>query len=196
MNITERILPIITIALLFVNGLLIYQNLSLKAQIEAFSPKGIKKGNKIFAFQAKDLNGDITKIDFDGNNTKRVLLYFHPTCGWCKKQMPYWKELVSNADSSKFKISAITAEENIDDVKDYLANYDANSWETFLITKEDASKAELTGTPVTIVLDNLGNVEKVWVGMWRDKEVQEATDYFSIDFNKIKTEINAKTQIK
>ncbi|MGI8468095.1 MAG: TlpA family protein disulfide reductase [Pyrinomonadaceae bacterium] len=176
--------------MLIANGFLIFQNLSLKSQLQAFAPKQIKEGNVFEVFQAKDVNGNVTKIDYDGNNSKRVLLYFHPTCGWCKKQMPYWKELVSNADPAKFKVTAVTVDDNADEIKGYMNTYGINSWDVLSIKKDDADKAELSGTPTTIVLDNKGKVEKVWVGMWRDKELADASDYFAIDFAKVETDGN------
>lgn len=188
MNVSKVTLPIITIALLITNGFLIFQNLTLKSQLQAFAPKQIKEGAVFDTFQAKNINGGVTKIDFAGNNSKRVLLYFHPSCGWCKKQMPYWKTLVSNADSAKFKITAITIDENANEIKKYMNTYGVNSWEVLSITKEDADKAEFSGTPATIVLDNQGKVEKVWTGMWRDKELADAGNYFNISFALLKTE--------
>lgn len=186
----KNLLSIITIALLVVNGLLIFQNLNLKSQLRASAPKQIKEGDTIAAFDARDLNGNPAKVNYGEKSAKRVLLYFHPTCGFCKKQMPYWKELVSKADSQKYKIDLITTETDADSVKKYLDDYGVGSWETLSIEKADADKAELSGTPATIVLDDDGKVEKAWVGMWRDEELADASDYFSVDFAKVKSEGN------
>lgn len=188
--IAKNLLTIITLALLAVNGLLIFQNLKLKAQLDELSPKEIKAGNRLAPFIAKDLNGNRFAVNYNDGNAKRVLLYFHPTCGFCKKQMPYWRELVSKADPAKYKIDLITTETDTDSIKKYLDTYNINSWETFSIKKEDADKAELSGTPITVVLDDNGKVEKVWIGMWRDKEIADAGNYFSIDFNKVKAGIS------
>ena len=188
--VSKNIIPIITVVLLVINGLLIFQNLSLKSQLGKISPKEIKQGNTLANFNAKDLNGNLAVINYDEDNAKRVLLYFHPTCGFCKKQMPYWKELVSKADPAKYKVTAITTDENADAIKEYLNKYNVTSWETLSIKKEDADKAEFSGTPTTVVLDTSGKVEKAWVGMWREKELADAGNYFSIDFNKVKAETN------
>jgi peroxiredoxin len=187
-TLSKSILPVITIALLVTNCFLIYQNLNLKSQLQYLAPKQIKEGTVLADFEGKDLNGNATKINYEGNDSKRVLLYFHPACGWCKKQMPYWKELVSKADTNKFKIVAVTTDDNRDAIKKYVDAFDISSWKVVLIKKEDAGKAELSGTPATVVLDDQGKIEKVWVGMWREHELVDAGKYFNMNFTAVKTE--------
>ena len=190
-NLSKNLLATITVALLIMNGFLIYQNLNLKAKLEKPAPVQIKEGKILTAFEALDINGKTVKVDYEGNNFKRVLFYFHPTCGWCKKQMPYWNELVSKADSRNFKFTAVTIDDNSEEIKDYINKFGMNSWEVLSMKKADADKSELSGTPTTVVLDSQGKVEKVWIGMWRDDELTDAGKYFSIDFTSVKTDKNS-----
>ena len=111
-----------------------------------------------------------------------VFLYFQSHCGFCKKQIPYWSQLVSQIDRSKYDIVAITAENNMDDVKKFVNNYEVSAWKVLSIRAEDANIAKLNATPITVVADDNGVVEKAWVGMWRESELDDARKYFAIDF--------------
>lgn len=180
--IRKQILPLITLGLLIVNGLLIYQNFSLKSQLNGKKPIEIKEADVLGEFEAENLDGGIERITYNQTGAKRVLLYFHPKCGWCKKQMPYWKELVSNADSQRFEITAITNDSNVDELKGFINDYSINPWKVLIISEADVEKAHLNGTPITVVLDKHGKVEKVWIGMWRKNDLDEIGNYFDIRF--------------
>lgn len=64
----------------------------------------------------------------------------------------------------------------------YMKNYGIEDWEVLSVRSEDAKNAKLLATPVTVVVDNKGSVEKIWNGMWRGGDVASASDYFTIDF--------------
>ncbi len=73
---TQIILPIITALLVLTNVLLIRQNLTLKAIIDGPSSGLTKEGDNLAGFNATNLDGDETKIDFQDNSQKRILLFF------------------------------------------------------------------------------------------------------------------------
>ena len=178
----KTILITLTVALLIVNGLLVYQNLSLQANLNELAPPKIEAGNTLKDFAAKDLSGNPVQISYNDENKKTVLLYFQTQCGYCKKQMPYWNKLMAGIDKSKFNVAAVTAETDIAAIEKYLNNFEADAWKVLSIKSEDAKTAKLTGTPTTVVINNKGVVEKVWVGMWLNKDVSDAGQYFGLDF--------------
>ena len=67
-NLSKNLLATITVALLIMNGFLIYQNLNLKAKLEKPAPVQIKEGKILTAFEALDINGKTVKVDYEGNN--------------------------------------------------------------------------------------------------------------------------------
>ena len=179
---SSSVLKIVFALLLFANGVLLFQNLSLKSELKKLLPDEIKKGDVIANFSAKDLQGNVvSSVNSNSGNYKRILFYFHPTCGYCKKQMPYWIDLVLKTKHTQYKFIALTTEDNIQAVEHYLDIYGGREWNVWIMKQEDALDAKLSGTPITVVLGSNGNVEKVWVGMWHSKEILEVERYFDID---------------
>ena len=171
------LLMCISVGLLIVNSLLVYQNINLQSQISSSKPKVIDENTVLDEFEAKDLAGNQTKVSYSGNGKKNVLLYFKTSCGFCHKQMPYWKELTSDVDK-KYKVTAITTDTNVEAINEYLKKYEVENWEVLIIDNDQAQKAKLLGTPITIVANESGKVEKAWIGFWQDKTKLSINDYF------------------
>lgn len=178
----QMILYLISTLLLVTNIFLIFQNLNLRAQLKETQPLQVEEGETLDKFQAKNLKGEEIKIDYSPNN-KRILLFFRTTCGYCQKQMKYWKDLTSNADRQNYKITAITTETDIQAIENYMKTYDVENWEVLIINPEDARKAKLLATPITIVVNNKGVIEKVWTGMWQTNDIDSASKYFALNFS-------------
>jgi peroxiredoxin len=170
--------------LLLVNILLIFQNLNLRAQLKAFEPLKVEEGDVLEEFRAKNLKGEETRIDYSQSG-KRILLFFRTTCGYCQKQMPYWKHLASNADRENYKVTAVTTETDTQAIENYMKKYKIQDWEVLMISPEEAQKAKLMASPVTIVADSKGVVEKAWTGMWQNNDIDAASNYFALNFSEI-----------
>jgi len=179
---SQAILYIVAALLLITNVSLIFQNLNLRAQLKELDPLRVEEGDTLGVFQAKNLQGEETKIDYSENN-KRILLFFRTTCGYCQKQMPYWKDLVKQADRQNYKITAITTETDTQAIEDYIKSYGIANWEVLIIDSEKAEKAKLSATPVTVIVNSKGVVEKVWTGMWQTDEINSASKYFALNFS-------------
>jgi peroxiredoxin len=172
----------ISTLLLVANIFLIYQNLSLRTQLKVLEPLRVEEGDTLGVFQAKNLKGEEVEIDYS-QSKKNILLFFRTTCGYCEKQMPYWKELASGADKQNYKVAAITTETNTQAIENYIQKYKIQDWKVLIIAPEEAQTAKLLATPVTIVVDNKGVVEKVWTGMWQTNDIDSASKYFALNFS-------------
>ena len=160
-------------ALIGVNVLLVFQNLELKSRLEGAKLPEIKVGDFFNELNVKDLNDNERKINFaDG---KRILYFFRTTCGYCKKQMGYWKNL---AALNKYRLTAITTETDTQAVKNYLREYEVENWDVVTTSPEQAQKFKLLVTPITIVVNNDGIVEKVWTGLWQPADIDTVSQYF------------------
>lgn len=186
---SQIFLIIISVMLLITNLFLVFQNLGLRATLKKFEPVGVEEGDIFQPFQARDLAGNIVKLDYDKNDSKKILLFFKTTCGYCHKLMPYWKELIENIDHSKYEITVITTEDNVREINDYAKKYNVENWKILSVNSDDAQKAKLLVTPITIVLNDKGVVENVWTGMWQNKELTSVSNYFSVDLYKVKAEV-------
>lgn len=186
---SQIIILFISLALLVSNGLLIWQNINLKSQLKnQIALLETQEGDQIEKLRYKDLNNNEGEIEFAKDDRKQILLYFRTTCSFCKKQMNYWKNLVAKIDTAKFRISAITIEDDQAVVNDYIKSYNIENWDVLTVNAEDAKKAKFSATPITVVVNNQGKVEKVWIGMWRDSELKSVGEYFTVDFTNIKSE--------
>lgn len=182
-----QLLTIVAVALLLSNILLIFQNLKLRALIDSDKPTQTKEGDILEVFQSRDLYGNETEINYS-NNKKRILFFFKTTCGFCEKQMKYWKALVSNADHQKYKITAVTTETDTQTVKSYIHRTEIENWEILNISIKQAQKANLSATPTTLVIGKEGVVERVWVGMWQKEDIEDVSKYFEMNLSTLSTE--------
>lgn len=180
---SQVILFVVTALLLITNISLIYQNLNLRSQLSGSRPLQVAVGDRLNEFQTKNLNGIETKINYSEDDKKRILLFFKTTCGYCQKQMTYWKELVSGANGQNYKVTAITTETDVQAIEDYKQKYKIQDWEVLIINPEEAQTAKLLATPITIIADNEGIVEKVWTGLWQNNDVDSAGKYFALNFS-------------
>lgn len=172
----------VVIMLLISNVFLIYQNLNLRSQVGASQPNEIEVGKTLNQFQGKNLNGEESNINYSDNDKKTVLLFFSTTCGFCHKQMKYWKSLIADGKREHFRFVAVTTDNDTQAVKDYLKKYDIEDWNTLMIDSEQAKKSNLLSTPITLVVNNKGIVEKSWTGLWQADQLDSAEKYFAINF--------------
>lgn len=178
----QTIIFFLATILLIINISLIFQNLNLRAQLTELRPLQVEEGDILNGFQAKDLNGNETKIDFLVDTNKTILLFFDSKCGFCMKQMPYWKNLVSNASHQNYAVIAITTETNVKAIIDFTKKYGIENWKVLIVNSEQAQRSKLLATPVTLVINNKGVVEKAWTGLWPTEELPSIGAYFSIEF--------------
>lgn len=172
----------IIVLLLFCNILLILQNIQIRNQLSKFEPVKVIKGEKILAFQGKDLSGNNVKINYSEGKKKQVLLFFRTNCGFCHKQMTNWKKLFESAEKQKYKFTAITTDKDIKAIGKYLRKYNSEDWDVMIVDEKQAKKAKLLATPITIVVNNDGEIEKAWNGLWQKNDVISASEYFAIKF--------------
>ncbi len=177
------ILKLLLIGLIITNGFLIFENRRLNLIISELSPKEIEPGDSISSFEANRLNGDFVKFNFGENERNTVLLYFQPSCGFCKKQMRNWKTLIENLEQSQYRYKFITAANDVKAIREYLAQYGIVEEDVLIVGSEFVKGANLNGTPVTVVLDRDGVVEYRWIGLWQENDISEVSKIFAATFS-------------
>lgn len=168
--------------LLVSNALLIYQNLHLRSQLGSPQSQEIEVGKAFIQFQGKTLNNEDLQINYSESNKKTVLLFFRTTCGFCHKQMKFWKTLVEDGKREQYRFIAVTTDTDTQAIKDYLKKYEIEDWETLIIDSKQAEESDLLATPITVVVDNKGVVEKSWTGFWQNDQLNSAEKYFAVNF--------------
>ena len=166
------------------NVLLIRQNLQMRSQLEKFQPKVLQPGEEVQPFSAQGLNGESITINYTGEETKRVLLYFTPSCPYCHEQFSYWKELLNRVNRNRFQVLGLVSEsEDKKKVNEYPSSVGCESMRVALVPKGVLNSYKLSMTPTTIVVENTGKVEKAWAGKWNSEIAASASSIFGFSFS-------------
>lgn len=174
--------------LIFCNILLFRQNLQLKASVEDFTAKQkIQTGEKIEPFNASDIKNNSVQYNFDNGISKKIIFFSSTTCPFCKKQNPLWNEVVKQANNKKYEILEFFRDvEDKDKVFNYLKNNgvvkdDSDLSPKILFLKDEfLQKNKLNSTPITLIINENGVVEKTWFGLWNKAQIAEINDALDI----------------
>jgi peroxiredoxin len=159
------------------NTLLIKQNLGMRAHLKVLQERldpasaNMHPGDEAQSFSSTDLNGQPYQVDYKGEGRKKIFLFFTPTCPYCAQQVPYWRELLNNIDSTKYEVVGITGErEDKQSISSYLKEVGysntRNPLPVVFVSDNVLRSYKLTSTPTTLMIASNGRVENVWVGRW------------------------------
>jgi peroxiredoxin len=114
------------------------------------------------------------------DSSKTVLLVFAPGCAACDRVAPYWREIEkASRRSSQYRIFAMS----LGDEPGSSAFLAANGLNSEMLANIDAGMRQaykISLTPMTIVVDSNGNVEKVWAGVFNQQMKRDVESYFGI----------------
>jgi peroxiredoxin len=169
-----------------VNTLLIKQNLDLRAHAGELERKldpaswSLQPGEEVQSFSTFDLNGKPYTVDFKKEGRNKIFLFFTPGCAFCGQQIPYWRDLLNNIDSSKFEVVGLVGER--DDKQQVLKHIEEagylsakNPLHVVMGSDNVLRSYKLGSTPTTLLVRADGHTEKVWVGRWDVKIASEAS---------------------
>lgn len=159
--------------------LLLRQNMQMRRKLPV-GPTPLKTGAPLMSFSARGLTNQTIDVQYDGSGPRRIYFYFTSGCDFCRKQFPYWKQIINSSDSRNLEaIGLVKDSENEAELRSFLKQMGCSpDSETPLKIAfvSDAVRRNygLSATPVTLVSDNHGAVEKSWLGAWSDAERIEA----------------------
>lgn len=186
---TFLILGAMLFALAACNVLLVIQNLRMRAALSQYEVKVLADGDQLQPFAAASLDGRRVEVSFDGRGPKRVLLFFTPTCRFCRQQFPYWRELLLRADPNRFEIIGVVSQaEDKTKLEAYLRSVGClddskTSMRVALVPEGVRESYKLFSTPITLVIANDGKLEKVWYGSWRPQDLAAASAVFDVSLS-------------
>lgn len=157
---------VVILALAVSNVLLIRQNLQLRAALAAGGPEAPRAGDVFPAFAAAGLRGEQISVSYPEAGAKRVLLYFTPTCRYCRGQFAYWREILGRADRERFEVIGIASDrEDRAKLEDYLRQFGCDGASSTplrvaLVPDDVLRSYKLSATPTTLVVNNDGAVER------------------------------------
>lgn len=170
------------------NGLLLRQNLQLRAALRKFEPDRLKTGDVLQPFTATNLDGSSIDVSYLQNSPRRVFLFFSPHCPYCEKQFPAWKSIIREAPPRGFQVLALAGDsEDETEIKEYLKSLDcppeSESFRVVLISRDVRAKYKFTVTPTTLVVSNAGVVQSAWNGLFSAADVASASGILGIDLS-------------
>jgi thiol-disulfide isomerase/thioredoxin len=172
------------VLLCVVNVLLIKQNLDLRkklaggAKIVDLTRNYLQPGDTVAEVTATSFDGQPREIDYKKDGKPRLVLFFSPTCQYCKQQMPLWRDLLDKVDSNRFEvIGVVSNREDKNAVSTYAegAGYFKTKTPLPLVffDSEALGSYKLTATPTTLLISNEGKVEHAWIGKWDETTATE-----------------------
>lgn len=169
---------LLIVGLCVVNGLLLKQNLSLKAAIASQQPEFLTPGQQVPSFTANALSGQRHVVNF-ADHPKTVFMVFASQCPACERSLPYWKAIKDACDRHQYQVYGVGLDSRAD-TRDLLTANGLNI-EVFGNPSAEFKKLyKLNLTPLTIVIDNQRKVEKIWAGAFNENTKAEMETYFGI----------------
>jgi peroxiredoxin len=138
----------------------------------------LQRGDVVQAVNATDLEGHPYQLEYNNDGRHRLLLFFSPNCPYCQQQVPLWRELLDNVDSSRFTVVGVVSDrESKQSVSAHVAGAGYSKTKTPLsvvfFDNESLGTYKLTATPTTLLIDDDGKVEYAWVGKWDESRARE-----------------------
>jgi len=83
----------------------------------------------------------------------------------CRTALPILVEVGSGYSSSEFCLMTINQDESQEEIEDFLESYDLGDLPVAMdMNGEVSKKYQVNGMPHTVIINQLGEVEKVWIG--------------------------------
>lgn len=177
-RLTQGLFLLLVVGLCIANGLLIKQNRDLKATIARSQPQFLKLGQQVPPLAATNLSGQRQVVNY-ATRTKTVLLVFSPQCPACERAAPYWREIGAASARNQYQIFGIS----LGDGPKSNSFLTSNGLKVDALVDLDAETREaykLFVTPLTIVVDNNGKVERIWPGAFSKEAKDDVEKYFDI----------------
>lgn len=170
------------------NALLIRQNLQLRRELEKAQPQGLRAGEKVPAFTSAGLGGETVRVGYDGEGPDRLLLYFTPSCRFCRDQFALWREALRRVEADRYEVLGLAAQEEdearlVEYLREVGCAHDSRTPLRVALVPEEVRRAyHLSATPITLLVANDGTVRKVWVGRWTEAEKSDAGSALGFSF--------------
>lgn len=172
----DVLLALVILALAVTNVILIRQNRSLKAAMPTSQPESLQQGTHLPSFAANTTSGERRKVDFSASE-KTVLLVFQADCPACEGIVPLWKDIKLDCDRRHFQIFGISFD-NQAKANSFLKGSGLDLESFAGLDASFKNRYGLHETPLTIVIDRAGIVEKLWVGLLDKETGEKARNYF------------------
>lgn len=172
----DLLLSLVILALTVTNLILLKQNRSLKAAMASSSRDSLQPGTRLPSFAANTISGNRRTVDFSASE-KTVLLVFQADCPACDRIISLWRDIKAVCDRRQLQTFGISLD-NPAKTSTFLKDSDLDLESFAGLDPAFKNRYGLYETPLTIVINRTGHVEKVWVGSPDDGTAENVRDYF------------------
>jgi thiol-disulfide isomerase/thioredoxin len=160
----------LSVFLIASNLLLMRENRTLKIAIREFQTHlAPHEGAVITSLYGRDIEKKPLVVLQGLDSRKTVLLIFSPECANCDETWPTWQAAIQNIDTKRFRVVGVNLAPELS--KDYLTKrHVADIPVIAQLDPEEISLYNFQSTPLTLLLDSKGRVDKVWIGVLAGKE--------------------------
>jgi peroxiredoxin/uncharacterized membrane protein YphA (DoxX/SURF4 family) len=156
--------------------LLSKQNNELKSRLAMLIGGGnnvsLKPNDLAPPFKALGLEGQEVAITYHGESAKTLLLIFSTSCGACERNLPNWSEIVSKMQGGSCRVMGISLDP-LNNTKNYVLKSGIHYPVFVPVDIEFSRNYKLHLTPQTVLIDNQGRVEQVWIGVLESSQKDE-----------------------
>lgn len=169
------------VILVLLNVALLRQNLALRERVENLDGPSLTLGSLVPPRLGHSLSGEPFRLEPGKTERVLVLTFLSSDCPYTDIQYPYWCRLLSAFDPARLQYVGLVSEsEPMEKVESYLRMKQCDlSRQTVVVNDDTLKQYRLYKTPTTLIVGGDGQVLKVWNGLWKRSEFQDALDTVS-----------------
>jgi peroxiredoxin len=169
---------VLVVGLCATNVMLIKQNRELKAAIarSVKQPEYLKAGETVPPLVARTLTGERVEVDYTAA-ARTVLLVFSPQCSACDAVVPYWRDIEGACARNGYQIWGVSLGDGPGTLS-FLRSHSLNVDSFVDLAPETINLYKLSLTPLTLVVDQQGKVQRIWAGILSKESKAEVDRYF------------------
>jgi peroxiredoxin len=140
----------------------------------------LKKGEVVAPVVGADLSGQPYELKYKEDGRRHLLMFFSPDCRYCAEQAPLWRDVLNKIDSNRFNVVGVVGDrEGTQAVSAHAGKLGYFSTKTPLpvmfFNEASLARYKLTATPTTLLINDHGKIEHVWVGKWDETKANEVS---------------------
>jgi thiol-disulfide isomerase/thioredoxin len=95
---------------------------------------------------------------------RALVVAVSPTCGYCDQSIPFYKRLMEERDKKGSNVKVIAAVPSEDAKAEEAQKFASAGLKPDNLVSLDFATIKVPGTPTLLLVDNKGEVQKIWVG--------------------------------
>lgn len=165
----------ILIGLIICNVILLRTVSKQRTELDRLKPPPIVANDYVAPLMGRTMDDRVVEVRPAQGDRKTIVLYFRTGCPYCRTQFAYWRQLIGRLDSRQYQLICLVPDsEDRHKVREYMKSMEVGHIEPAFISREVIRKNKLLVTPITLIVSELGTVERAWSGLWNNDDLKVA----------------------